>query len=510
MDCSHISLTDIPVCDQNLTTVLDLSHNQLNEIHGAPFEKLSILLDLDLSSNMITLLNSTVFRGLKSLQRLDLYHNRLFALPMDIFHDLFKLVYLDISANPLFYIPRQTLATLHSLQYLYLSYLGSAFDTVIIDLNSSTNLKVLNIVGLNTNVTNATVQPLAGLPIQDFKLVWLLIPTKYRMDKTAFAPFTSILELFTDFITLPALGSLHSPLQTLTLTSYSERVPYVLHNTTLQVLSKVSESLFSLTLAFPNLYKIDNDAFKWIPKLTYLSLWGSKIETFAPGSFHGLSGLKTLDLHDNQLTAVPTDALKVIGKHSSLQHLYLNENSISTIADDIFLGDSSVTYLNLGNNNFQDVIIHTRWLNLLPNLKHLVLGASGMSSSFLTIGLPMLLFSLQTFQIRNVEMAQFETKLCLTFPNLRHVVISNAKISNFPSSLSVNECSSLIELDLSGSIENINSSDLKDTVINIPTLKDLASARNKLKSITQILFIKAPILTSLNVSDNQIKSIDGV
>ena len=34
MDCSHRNLVDIPVLDRNLTTVLDLSHNQLKEIHG--------------------------------------------------------------------------------------------------------------------------------------------------------------------------------------------------------------------------------------------------------------------------------------------------------------------------------------------------------------------------------------------------------------------------------------------------------------------------------------------
>ena len=459
---------------------------------------------------MISILNSTVFRGLKSLQSLNLYHNLLSALPRDIFSDLFKLVYLDISANHLFYIPSQTLSTLYSLQNLYLSYMSSAFDTVVSDLNSLTNLKVLNIVGLNTNVTNATVQPLTGLPIQDFKLVWLPIPTKYCMDKTAFAPFTSIQKLITDFIALPALESLHSPLQTLTLVSYTERFPYVLHNTTLQVLSKVNKALSSLTLAFPNLYQIDNDAFIWMPNLTYLSLWGSKLQKIAPSSFRGLRGLNTLDLYDNQMTAVPTDALNVIGKHSSLQHLYLNENSISTIADDTFSGVSSIMYLNLGNNNFQDVVVHTRWLYMLPNLKHLVLGVSDMSSAILTIGLPMPLISLHTFEIQNVEMVQFETNLCLTFPNLRYVVLSNAIISNFPFSLSLYACSSLIELDLSGSIENINSPHLKDTTINIPTLEDLSSARNKLKSITQILFIKAPILISLNLSDNQIKSIDSV
>ena len=63
MDCSHRNLVDIPVLDKNWTTRLDLSHNQLKEIHGAPFKNLTNLTSLDLSYNMISTLNSTVLKG---------------------------------------------------------------------------------------------------------------------------------------------------------------------------------------------------------------------------------------------------------------------------------------------------------------------------------------------------------------------------------------------------------------------------------------------------------------
>ena len=142
MDCSHRNLVDIPVLDRNFTTMLDLSHNQLKEIHGAPFENLTILLNLNLNFNVISLLNSTAFKGLGSLQELHLSDNYpLHSLPQDIFSDLFKLVYLDLSGNGLYDTPRQTLATMFSLQYLSLSFLGSAFDILVRDLNSLTKLE---------------------------------------------------------------------------------------------------------------------------------------------------------------------------------------------------------------------------------------------------------------------------------------------------------------------------------------------------------------------------------
>ena len=248
----------------------------------------------------------------------------------------------------------------------------------------------------------------------------------------------------------------------------------------------------------------------WIPNLVYLGIIGGKVQTVAQYSFRGLTALRGLDLSANKLTAVPSDALKVIGKFGSLQYLNPGLNSFSTIAEDAFSGVSSLTYLNLGNNKYENPIKleYTSWLHLLPNIKHFVIGATEMSGYFLTFSLPMPILPFQTLEIRNADLVQFQTKFCLTFPNSRSVIISSAHISNFSFSLSLNECTVLKELDLSGSIEDIDSLDLKHASISIPTLEDLALARNKLKSITQILFIKAANLTSLNISDNQIKTID--
>ena len=72
MDCSNRDLLVVPLLDQNLTTMLDLSHNLLKNITGAPFEKLHILHVLDLSYNDISRMSSTAFRGLQSLAFLHL------------------------------------------------------------------------------------------------------------------------------------------------------------------------------------------------------------------------------------------------------------------------------------------------------------------------------------------------------------------------------------------------------------------------------------------------------
>ena len=112
--------------------------------------------------------------------------------------------------------------------------MGSALDILMRDLNSSTKLEGLWIDVIKTNVTNATVHPLAGLPLQTLQLLWVPLPTNYWIEKPVFASITSLRKLITDFLALPAWGSLNSPLQTLVLLSFLQKFPYVIHNTTLQ------------------------------------------------------------------------------------------------------------------------------------------------------------------------------------------------------------------------------------------------------------------------------------
>ena len=512
MDCSRRNLADIPVLDRNWTTVLDLSHNQLKEIHGAPFESLSNLTDLDLTYNMISTLDSMVFKGLYSLVKLNLNANKLSVLSSDVFSKLHKLVYLNTDFNPVYDISSQTLASLHTLEYLYMSYYSGTLNAVMSEFHNLTRLRLLDI-SLNANVSNTTFYPLAGLPIQTFKCLWSPFCKDCSIDKTAFAPFTSVRELFTNFRTLPALKSLHSPLQKLTLVSFLKG-PVSLHNTTFQDLWKVKELLMDLVLGLPTLCQIENDAFMWTPNLIILHLSNTELETLAKYSFRGLNSLKVLDLSKNKLTAVPYDALNFISKFTPLRYLALRSNSISTnkIADNAFAQLTSLSYLNLENNYSKEYAgyIYTSWLNLLQNLIHLVIGF-GSTVVGVSINLPGPLLSLQILEIRNVDLVNLKSNMCHNFPNLTFFLTSKIQISEIGHlhRLALHECLFLAKLDLSDStIGSINSPDLENTNITIPSLEDLTLAKNKFTSIRQILFIEAQNLESLNISDNQIVTID--
>ena len=131
--------------------------------------------------------------------------------------------------------------------------------------------------------------------------------------------------------------------------------------------------------------------------------------------------MEKLELRNNKLTAVPYDALNVIGKFASLMYLDISSNSISSsIAENAFAGLTSLSYLNL-ENNYPFLIttyIYIPWLNLLREPDHLIIGFGGIVVG-VSIDLPFPLLSLQILEIRNIDLMHLESNLCLTFPNLR-------------------------------------------------------------------------------------------
>ena len=172
MDCSHRYLRNIPELSYNLTTTLDLSHNNLSKITGAPFRKLSQLQVLDLSFNNISIVSPSAFKGLHTLQTLLLMNNSLASLPDDIFSDLSQLIKLDMQMAfgwPQSTIPSRAVAPLCSLQDLVVS--GVNFTSLYIDkdFRNLTNLRRLDIGSLSlvSLVTNETFQHLSGLPIEE-------------------------------------------------------------------------------------------------------------------------------------------------------------------------------------------------------------------------------------------------------------------------------------------------------------------------------------------------------
>ena len=338
MDCSNRYLLNVPVLDQNWTSSLDLSHNQLKNITNAPFEKLKFLLMLNLSYNKISELSSTSFKGLHLLENLIIQENKLVDLPQMIFIDLRNLQWLDISYNLFTAIPGQVMTPLLSLRYLsFLNARGIIQEIEFDGLENLTNLNYLDLFvqPIQANISSSIFLPLRKLPLRMFSFVWAWPDEVHSISKDAFAALTgNITRMQTTFSGLPAVPSLHYPCQNLILLSESNvEVGHILDISTLQMLQKWNTSLETLSIRLLLLERIEDYAFIWISNLRILEFQKNQIVFLGKEAFHGLNSLQQLILTSNSLTGVPFDAFEVFRKSASLQYLDLSSNRITKFID---------------------------------------------------------------------------------------------------------------------------------------------------------------------------------
>ena len=312
------------------------------------------------------------------------------------------------------------------------------------------------------------------------------------------------------FGAFPAMVSLHSPLQDLKLRA-DKGSPFVLNNSSLQVLQKWNSSLECLEILLTTVRKVEDRTFIWTPNLLLLNLSNNQIKHIANDAFYGLNSLQQLLLSHNSLTDIPCDALEVFKKSSSLQQLDLNSNNIAGSIDHRAFSaiSSTLRILKLQTSNGAGQT-DTNWISVLQNLTQLTLTFNDAHSDvFIESEKPLVL--LHTIQIINFRYMRYETPLCTSFPAL-HVATLSSDIDlapPFPLLDTVQGCSNLKELDLSGTLRVVNLVDFQHLNISIPSLRKLKLAQNKLTSIKLIFFIYAPNLANLNLAGNLLETIDG-
>ena len=457
LDCSNRDLVEVPTLDWNLTTSLDLSTNHMLEITGTPFEQLQKLLRLNVSRNKIAKLSETAFRGLYSLKYLYLHYNKLTDLPDNVFADLFNLVSLNLNFNQFTAIPNRAISTVHSLQTLFF-FDDSANEGQIAEINLTgfqnlTALKHMKLVvtNLQADLTLNTFQPLSHSPLKTLTFYWFWTRFKYTLDEELFAALTNVTTLNTRWDALPSSKSVPPLLSDLSLSSHRVHTVIVVDKTTLQHLQKVNLSLTNLGLHLVRVKEVDDYSFIWIPNLITLDLSINSITHLSTHAFHGLQSLQKLLLHNNQLYEVPTDALGVFRKYSTLRYLDLTENKISYIPSIVFSAlESSLKHLNIESNENRFFV---GFMDLSEKLNHIFIKGK---MSYVEIRKLFPLPSLQTFQITNAVDINFRARsLCSSFPNLEKAIIPDTEFEKFPSDLALHKCSHLFHLDLSGSVKTL-------------------------------------------------------
>ncbi|XP_078072082.1 toll-like receptor 1 isoform X2 [Mustelus asterias] len=116
---SSSSLSTVPKDLPGLTQILDLSQNNITEIHMQDFASLHQLKSLNLSSNKIRNLDTALFRSNQKLKYLDLSKNEISNIECHFLLNVISLKYLDISNNNFFSLTLgKAFSFLKDLEYL--------------------------------------------------------------------------------------------------------------------------------------------------------------------------------------------------------------------------------------------------------------------------------------------------------------------------------------------------------------------------------------------------------
>ncbi|CAN9512330.1 unnamed protein product [Ophioblennius macclurei] len=129
------------------------------------------------------------------------------------------------------------------------------------------------------------------------------------------------------------------------------------HNRLKSVPSGLPAGLRQLRLAHNRISSISPGAFKNLHKLTLLLLQGNKLQTISEGELKGLGSLSLLDLSGNLFSSVPRYL------PSSVQQLYLSNNSLSGLDKDSFAGFLDLKYLRLSHCGLRSRGIHSGVFN---------------------------------------------------------------------------------------------------------------------------------------------------
>ena len=529
--------------------ILNMSNNNIEILSGRPFKYLSKLVKLYLShtdesqSSLsycsleygLRHLTPSAFSGLISLEWLDLHCNLLSTLPKNIFAVLHNLKYLDLSLNQFVQFPSHTVAPLNALQTLNIAYnqytnvsFGPAFQNL-------TNLEELNIRqndGLYTTGDDA-YQYFTDVPLRTLHMV--IMPTNATQ---VYHPLTQVRHLvcqvncWQNNMTLSEVASMlttmeHSPLQNLSLNFINGPTlddnslkPLSVFNKSLQVL----EIHDSRTSPHP-LTAIKDNSFVWFSNLQELTVSGHPyLSHLADGSFNGLQKLQQLDLSGNYLITLNYQAFEIFIQSRSLLYVDLSYNNLAYMSLDWSL---PVTHLSLAGNPLKWIM----WLdyNKVAKSNLTVLNVENLKDDYneLTIDL----FSSDTWSIFPLESLlqlkaglyhntdEYKIKsyiyvynLCQVAPNIEYIDLHGRFLYHATTLVDTlsSECSQVTYFDMSGSnlFYSKVSKQLTQPAIHFPHLNTLVLSSNMISQVSEIAFIQAPSLTSLDLSHNIIETID--
>ena len=227
--------------------------------------------------------------------------------------------------------------------------------------------------------------------------------------------------------------------------------------------------------------------------------------------------LQKLDLSKNELIIIPLEAMKVFEQSKTLKFFDLSENSLTGL-NDIFIDEKlaeieSIEHFSMAKNRLESLN-----MNDLGTLTELDLGQQTITVFTINGSIPTL--KTLNLQIKDHSYLVIYHPLCFGSQQLQYVDLSNWELIeecryyfdrtpiNIRKALG-SECNHLQVLTIS----NIKIKKLHQETVYMPKLEILNAAQNNLIAIREIAFIQSQMLLHLDLSYNEIQSInksDGV
>ncbi|XP_066273616.1 insulin-like growth factor-binding protein complex acid labile subunit [Branchiostoma lanceolatum] len=371
-----------------LLKILYLFNNTLQTIEVGAFDDVPAIVDIEIGNNQISDLPPGVFRGCGQLQTVAADGNQLTKIRQGVFNDLTSLQAVRMGNNKIETIEVGAFSNLsksiifnlenNHIREIRKGVFGAPQGATQIQLQNN-NISVIEpgtfsafskmyMLLLDNNVLSTITGALQGLDtaeiisIKSNQIVALAENTFRGLHKLSSLDLsdnqlgTITGQVFANLSSLKSLDLHNNKLVRMDSPLPNGIGQVMLSSNLLPQVPPLPGALDMLDLSHNPLESLVQGQFSHIPSITTLGLSGIKyfIEkgTIDAGVFAGLGRLGTLNLADNKLTRVPSEAL---GKINQLDTLNLAGNEITTLHPSDFDNQTTIRTLNLNGNNLTSV-----------------------------------------------------------------------------------------------------------------------------------------------------------
>ncbi|XP_058465284.1 toll-like receptor Tollo [Malaya genurostris] len=443
-------------------TILDISHNSIDNLPPAIFSGLGKLTELRLQNNGLNFIADRALEGLLSLSKLDISLNRLTNLPPELFSEAKHIKEIYLQNNSINVLAPGIFSELQQLLVLDLS-------------NNELTSEWVN---------SATFKGLSRLILLDL--------SNNKISKLEPA-------IFRDLFSLQILRLQDNFIETLSENTFSELAALhtlVISNNRLSNIEYFTfhglNRLALLSLDYNRISRIDRVAFKNLSSLQDLHLNGNKLLQ-VPDALYDVPMLRTLDLGENHISNIGNASFK------DMAHMYglrLTENNIEVIRKGTFDAMKSLQILNLSKNRLKRV--EQACFDNNTNLQ-----AIRLDGNYLTdiAGLFTKLPNLVWLNISDNHLELFDYALIPT--GLQWLDIHANKIAELGNYFEIESQLSLSTIDASSNqLTEITGSAIPNSV-ELLYLND-----NLISKVQSYTFFKKPNLTRVDLFGNKITTLD--